>query len=107
MPHSDQCGVKIAKALRSTDASRRRLEEFERRTNKLIATEIQRDENNVRIDVLLPKERLLVMGKQLHLVLLHLLHFLIYPVTLSPRLSPQLEITTDPEGVEAVRNQSN
>ena len=44
------------------------------------------------------------MGRQLHPVRLHPLHFLIYPASLSTRLSLQPELTTDPEGVEAVRN---
>ena len=47
MPHS---GAIIAEALRGTDAGRRRLEEFERRTNQQIAIEIQRDENKLRMD---------------------------------------------------------
>ena len=50
MPHSDQFRVRIAEALRGTDAGRRRLEEFERRTNQKVANEIQRDENMVRMD---------------------------------------------------------
>ena len=95
MPHGDQCRVRIAEALQGTDAGRRRLEGLERRTSQQIAIEIQRDESKMRMDALLPGGRLLVMGRQL-------------PATLSPRLSLQREIITDPEGVEAVRNlQSN
>ena len=50
MPHSDQCRVRIAEALRGTDTGRRRLKEFERRTNQQITIDIQRDENKVRMD---------------------------------------------------------
>ena len=49
MPHSDQCRVRNVEAVRGTDASRRRLEEFERRTNQQIASGIQRYENKVRM----------------------------------------------------------
>ena len=107
MPHSDQCRVRITEALRGTDAGRRRLEEFERRTNQQIAIEIQRDESKVRMDAPVAKGEIVGDGQAAASSAPAPLHFLIYAVTLSPGLSPQQEIITDPEGVEAVRNQSS
>ena len=45
-PHSDACGRRIAEALRGTDAGRRRIDEFEKRTNQEIAPGIQRNQDN-------------------------------------------------------------
>ena len=106
MPHSDQCRVRIAEALQGTDAGRSRLEEFERRSNQQIAIEIQRDENKVRMDAPAAQGEIVGDGHTAASSASAPIHFRIHPVTLSPGLSPQREITTDPEGVEAVRNQS-
>ena len=98
----------IADALRGKDAGRRRLDEFERRRNQQIAIETQRDENKVRMDGPAAQGEIVGDGQAVaSSAPAHPLHFLIYPVTLSQRLSPQQEIITDPKGVEAVRNQSN
>ena len=107
MPHSDQCRVRIAEGLRGTDAGRRRLEEFERRTNQQIAIEIQREENKVRMDAPVVQGEIVGDGQAVASSAPVPLHFLIYPVTLSSGPSSQREITTDPEGTEAVRNQNN
>ena len=49
-PHRQQCRTRIAAALRRTEVGRRRLDEFEKRTNQQIAIEIQRDQNKLRMD---------------------------------------------------------
>ena len=72
-PHSEPCRMRIAEALRGTEAGRKRLAAFETRTNQQLATEIQRS-TELQMDAPAAQGRLFVMDRQRHPVQRHPLH---------------------------------